>query len=351
MNQSNEIDVSKIWDKIKNGKKFILTSVVSATLIGVIISYMLPKTYLAEAVILPLSSSSNSMGAAQSFLGGLGLATATSKAANSELLALLASRTLAEMVVEDDDLMKKLYKKSPSGPPPIEQVANLVKSAVKVADDVKRGTLRISVEQDDPQLAYEILNGYIKNLQKYVADNALTQAKYKRIYIEGQLAKNKAGFLEAGMTLNQYYNDGRISSVESNTTVNIEDYPYDSTLDTQNQEVGSWFEWEKQKVGVSTKHFQKVVPNVPHQIYLQYLTLQKENLVRINAMLAQQYELAKLEEAKNDLAYQVIDKPLLPRQRHKPHRRTIVTTFFLAALCISTIMVVVGIQGQEIKSV
>jgi uncharacterized protein involved in exopolysaccharide biosynthesis len=50
------------------------------------------------------------------------------------------------------------------------------------------------------------------------------------------------------------------------------------------------------------------VLNVPGQVYLQFLNLNRDLIARTFALLTQQYELAKIDEAKEDLAFQVIDK-------------------------------------------
>ena len=61
------------------------------------------------------------------------------------------------------------------------------------------------------------------------------------------------------------------------------------------------------------------VKGVPSQVYLQYLTFDRRLMNQNHALLTQQYELAKIEEANEDLAFQVIDKARIPIRPSSPN--------------------------------
>jgi len=56
---------------------------------------------------------------------------------------------------------------------------------------------------------------------------------------------------------------------------------------------------------------------------LQYIRLKREALTRekVFELLTQQYEMAKIEEAKEDITFQVIDRAIPPKGSIKPKRR------------------------------
>jgi uncharacterized protein involved in exopolysaccharide biosynthesis len=64
----------------------------------------------------------------------------------------------------------------------------------------------------------------------------------------------------------------------------------------------------------------QVVEAVPQQVYLQYMTLKRNLLEQTNVLLTQQYEMAKIEEAKEDLNFQVVDPARIPRGKARPQR-------------------------------
>jgi uncharacterized protein involved in exopolysaccharide biosynthesis len=73
----------------------------------------------------------------------------------------------------------------------------------------------------------------------------------------------------------------------------------------------------------------RIVRDVPQQVYLQYLTVRQELMTRMNALLSQQYEMAKIEESKEDLSFQVIDWARVPIKKFKPKRAQIVIAAFV----------------------
>ena len=99
-----------------------------------------------------------------------------------------------------------------------------------------------------------------------------------------------------------------------------------SKLDLKKQELTTKIQ-EEEKEGI--------VRAVPSQVYLQYLTLQRELQGRVNALLTQQYELAKIEEAKEDLTFQVIDKAVPPVRPSWPQKKIIIPLSFAAGLFFS----------------
>jgi uncharacterized protein involved in exopolysaccharide biosynthesis len=189
----------------------------------------------------------------------------------------------------------------------------------------------------DPILASQVANRVIVELQDFISNNQLTVAKRNRIFIEEQLQKNKIDLLESGKKLNQFFGNNRISSVQPQLDVDIgkiqeppksfEDLRGElSKLQVQKQELAS---------KIADEEKEGVVREVPSQVYLQYLTLERELLGRVNALLTQQYELAKIEEAKEDLTFQVIDEAVPPIRPSWPLKKLIIPLSFAGGLFLS----------------
>ncbi len=83
----------------------------------------------------------------------------------------------------------------------------------------------------------------------------------------------------------------------------------------------------------------RIVKDVPQQAYLEYLTGYHQLLVQLTSLLVQQYEMAKMDEAKEDITFQVIDRARVPFRRHKPKRTLIVIVSFIASFIIAVVTV------------
>lgn len=341
---------------IKKRRKLILLIVFIVTLCTAIYSLTIPKTYLSETLIMPLEGSGKRTPSsfitlaagmnALPFLGG-GLSGTPAR----QLMVLLKSWTLAEAVVNKYDLKKVLFKDRWEGKnkqwkdgkePTIDSAADSLRGYVNISDDKKVGTVSVSVEFTDPKLAAIIANGYVESLQEYISANSFSMGKKNRIFIEEQLAKSKRDLLEVGKELNEFYKDGRVSNVESRVNVLL-DTTDNHVFGNEDLVVEDNVSYENQLDVLEAKKSEmmekldnvRVVENVPQQVYLRYLTLRRELLGNVNTLLTQQYELAKIEEVKEDLAFQVVDPARVPLKRFKPQRRKMVMIAFAASLFIA----------------
>jgi len=340
------------------GKIILLTLLITGA--ATVACFILPKKYQAEASIMPLAqsgggglaalaSSVSSLPLVGGQLSGLAdLAGGNKK--SGQIISILKSRTFIERIINQFDLMHVFYRKQ-WDPVANRWTPNLVgdiptmedavkrfrKKVLDVKDDKKTQLINIDIELKDPNLASQVANRVIVELQDFISNSALTVAKRNRIFIEEQLQKNKIDLLESGTKLNQFFGNNRISSVQPQLDVDIgkiqgppksfEDIRGElSNLETQKQALSSKIQ-EEEKEGI--------VRGVPSQVYLQYLTLQRELLGRVNALLTQQYELAKIEEAKEDLTFQVIDKAVPPERYSWPKKIVIIPLAFAGGLFFS----------------
>lgn len=375
----NEINLLDFWCVILRYKKMIAAIVGAASVLAVVASLMMTKIYRADALIIPVSSKGGGGGlsALASQFGGLASlvgANLPGGAGEAEkFMAILKSRTLTENVISRENLMPVLFERAwdaekgrwkyddPKKKPSMEQAVFIMKGAVTPMNDKKAKTIKISSEFKDPQLAARVVNAYVEELQRFINDNAFTTGKRNRIFIEGQLEENKRELLEAGKEINEFYKGGRVSSSEADVDVLIRKNAGSASASHGADEVEnpmlamndsmaigtdsvaspSMMETTSvnlegilsQKADIDRKIAEaQTVKNVPQQVYLTYLMLRRELLAKVNALLTTQYELAKIEESKEDLAFQVIDKAVPPKERYKPKRTQICVMSFMAAL-------------------
>lgn len=349
MNNSDEIDLVDLFRTVRKRKRFIMIFIGAVTLASVLYSLLAPEYYKSEAVLMPvgnvggLSSALGTAGGGLAALLGVGAGTQTP---SQQIMALLKTRVLAESVIKANDLIPVIFNDDMSrirarfdG-----NDALIMERAVKMMDDYVTfeenkdvATIKISSEFRSPKLAAAVAESYVNGLQDLLNRNSITVAKRNRIFIEGQLEENKRELLAAGKALNEFYKNEKISNVESkldvslahNITGGIDRIGDESIADLQRQK-----EELDKKIGEA-----KVLKDVPQQVYLQYLNLKRTLLTQLHSMLAQQYEMARIQESKEDISFQLIDPPEVSEIRSKPKRRLIVTVSFMASALLAVFIV------------
>lgn len=337
MRNTEEINIFEYLLVVWRRRRLIVAVVGIITTVAAVYAFRLPKSYRTSATIMTLgqdkSGGLSTMLAAS--LGSIGGALNLSgSGATAQLLALLTSRSLTERVIQDSNVIPLLYGDQPR--PELYRMIQTVRQAMKFEENAETRTMYIIAESHSPELALELAQAYLHALQMELRENAFSSAKQYRLFLEQRVAQNKRELLEAGKTLNSFYKEGRISSIDSKLDVPIE-LPFISA----EVEPETWREVNKMYAELGGMHAtalswqrekQSVVHDVPQQVYLQYLSLHRELLGKLNALLTQQYEMAKMEEARDGLTFSVVDQAVLPHERFKPNRRLIVLVSFLAAL-------------------
>lgn len=335
--EEEDISLLDYWRILTKRKWQVIFITLLFVFLGVAASFLLPKKYQAHATLMPLTASGSgglsgianqlsSIPLVGSQLGGVGgLGGGKSK----ELVNILKSRTLAKNIVKKFNLMRvyfakrwdpqtNSYRPNWVGDVPIEEDAiNIfLKRSTDIEEDKKTGLIKIEVETKSPVLSAQIANEMLLELQSFLERNSFTISKRNRLFIEEQLVKNGAKLLQAGKELNNFFGQSQISSVVPQLDVNVGTYQFvPKPFEDFQQEFDSL---QLQRKDVEQKKSESV-KGVPGQVYLQYLTLNRELISRAHALLTQQYEMAKIEEAKEDLAFQVIDKPEVRKRPSSPN--------------------------------
>lgn len=339
MNHNSEVNILMYWELLVRKKLFIAKVVIGCSLLLAVISLIVPEYYRAKAVLMPTEKNSGISSLIGQIPGGLASMAGIGAAGSSteRLLALLDTRTLAEEMIYKFNLIPALFNldKDELDPnsedyPNMEDAVIEFAEHVNIQDDKTNGTISVSIELQSPQLAADVANGYVESLQKFIHDNAFTIAKKNRVFIEERLVQSKVKLLEAGQELNKMYAHNRISSVDAQV-----DVPLDLGADFGS--LGEMVtELESQEQQLAKK---MVVKGVPQQVYLEYIALRKKLLIEINSLLTQQYEMAKIDEAKDELSFQVIDPARVPIKRSWPKRKEMVFMGIVVSLTLSSIFV------------
>ncbi|HCX90599.1 MAG TPA: hypothetical protein DHT43_08840 [Deltaproteobacteria bacterium] len=303
---------------------------------------------------MPVESSGGNLSSALQNLGSLpfvgGMVPGIGGASASKLVTVLNSRTLAEDVIHALNLTRIFFKDKKDKPPSLEDAVESLTDITKIADDKKGGVISISVEYKDPKIAADIANHYTTVLQKFINENTLSMAKRNRIFIEDQLEKVKRELKEAEEAMKSFQTDKKIVAIDAQTEAAIRvlaDLKAQITAREVQMGVMKQFstaanpdvlrikdelrELRKQLTMVESKRGNPETMALPSlsespALGLQYIRLKREALIqeKVFELLTQQYEMARIDEAKEDITFQVIDRAIPSEKRIKPKRRQMV---------------------------
>src|SRR5258708_1218044 len=165
-------------------KSFLFKFIGSAIVLSTGISFLLTKTYTANPKIMPpqpnqsmaAMAALNQLGPLASLAGqGLGL-----RNPSDVYVAMLHSDTVANSLVDKFSLMKVYGKKLH-----VDARRHLeTLTEIRIA---REGVISISVEDRNPQLAADLANGYVEELENLTRVLAVTEAGKRRIFFEHEV--------------------------------------------------------------------------------------------------------------------------------------------------------------------
>jgi len=163
--EEDEISLLDLLIVLAERKRLIFWVTAAFAILAVVISLLLPVRYTATVVLLPPQQNSSIGAALASQLGNLGGVAALAggslglKNPNDMFVGMLKSRTVEDAMVEHFGLMQEYHKKY------LSDARKTFDSRATVDGNGKDGLIHISVEDQDPQRAADLANGYIEQFR------------------------------------------------------------------------------------------------------------------------------------------------------------------------------------------
>lgn len=368
MEREDEINLLDYWRVIRKRWKIIAWIFGVSVITAGVISLLMSPIYRAKTTLMPLESSGSQLSAAMRNLGSLpfvgGMVPSIGGASADKLVAVLQSRTVSEDVIRALDLIKVLFEEERDEPPTIQDVVRSLTEATKITND-KKGLISVSVEYKDPGIAADIANQYTIALQRFLNENALSGEKRNRIFIENQLKKAKEELREAEEAMKVFQTSKKIIAMDAQTEAAIKalaDLRAQVTAREVQLGVMKQFstpsnpdvlrikdelrELRKQLSMLETRGSNPETDALPSlseapTIGLEYVRLKRKVLTeeKVFELMTQQYEIAKIDEAKEDITFQVIDRAIPPEKRVKPKRKLNVMLAGIVSLFVGVFLV------------
>jgi tyrosine-protein kinase Etk/Wzc len=365
-NADEDINIFDFLIVLAKHRKKLIFLPISVAVIAAASSFLLPDVYQASTKLMPPQQSQSSGAALLSQLGGVaGLAAGAGglKNPNDLYIAMLKSRTVGNRIVERFDLKKRYDTES------LEKARTKLFANTTVAAG-KDGLITLDFEDKDQKLVAKLANAYIEELFRLTKVLAVTEAGQRRVFYEQQFEQAKNNLAKAEASLRGAIDTRGVVSVDVESRAVLEtvarlraqisakeiqidamrpfvtashpDFQRFSqelnSLQAELSRLQNGREQEKKPDGGSVADTQGGLQNVQLLRDMKYYQTLYE-------ILAKQYEVARLDEAKDPAVLQVLDPAVEPERKFKPKRALIV----LIATLLAAVMAVVWAFASELR--
>lgn len=367
----DEISLLDLLILLAQHKKLIagMTLLFAAFSLG--ISLLLPAQYTAMVSILPPQQGSSMSSALMSQLGGMAALAGGSlgiKNPNDQYIAMFKSQTVENAMVQKYGLMQEYHAKLLSG------AAKAFEGHAKIDGSGKDGLIHISVTDRDPRRAAELANGYIDQYRALSEHLAIGEAAQRRLFFEKQLEQAKNNLANAEDALkNTQQTTGIIEAnsqaralVESAASLRAKIAAQEVTVQGmrtyaagQNTQLT---EAEKELDGLrgqlaqlssSSDGGDSLIPTKGKISDAGLDYMRKLRDVKYNEtifeILAKQFEMAKLDEAKEGALIQVVDPAIVPDRKSAPKRGLIVIVSIVAGFLFGVFATLLQAAFEHMK--
>jgi uncharacterized protein involved in exopolysaccharide biosynthesis len=338
-------------------RRFLLRAGIYAFVASIITAFLIPVSYRSTTQLMPPDSHSGSglgvlaamsanpsLGAFSGLTGDLlGL-----KSTSEVFVGILSSQTAQDAVIQQFQL-QNVYRDSK-----IEDARKDLAEHTAMAIDRKSGIVSISVTDHDPNRAAAIAGAYVNELDILNAQLSTSEARRERVFLEQQLQKVNSDLEEAERHFSEFASNntaidipaqgkamvqaaaelqGRLIAAQAQLSGLQQIYSDNNarvrTARAQVSELQKKFnELGGQGGSAAGKDDASLYPSLRSLPVLgvTYADLYRQTKIQetVYELLTQQYELAKVQEAKEIPSVKVLDPALVPTKKSFPPRLLIV---------------------------
>ncbi len=360
-------------------RQFIFRSTIAGLLLSILIAFLIPKRFQSTARLMPpdqgsssgmamLAAASGKIGAdIGSSLGALGGDLLGLRSSSDLFLGILESRTVQDDVINRFDL-KNVYSDRR-----MEDAREDLSKYTGFSADRKSGIITIDVVDRSPTRAAAMAGEYVTELNRVVTELNTSSAHRERVFLEDRLTqvkqdletaeqnfsqfatKNTAldipaqgkAMIEAAATLEgeliaaqtqleglkQVYADGNVRVRSTQARVDELRRQLDKNMGGKSGDPGTG----------NGQYRQSLYPSIRElpALGVGYADLYRNTKIQeaVFQTLTQEYELAKVQEAKETPSVKVLDPPDVPEKKSFPPRLVIILLGTILAMSAAVIIV------------
>ncbi len=307
------------------------------------ITLMITPTFTARATIVSPQQQQNSAANALASLGALaGLAGGGAvKSQTDQYISIMQSVTVGNRIIDRFKLMD-LYQ-SKFRVDALKQLS----SSVRISAGKKDNLISIDVDDKDPARAAQMANAFVDELRWVTNNLALTEAQQRRVFFEQQMAHTKEALKAAQLDVQKTgFTAGALKSepkaaAEAYARTKAEIAATEVRLSTLRKTMTDSAPEVQQQVAAlaglrgQLAQFERPMEASGSQDYVSaYREFKYQEAVF--EIYAKQFEIAKMDEAREGTLIQVLDPATPPERKSKPQRTVIAAvTTVLAGLILT----------------
>jgi uncharacterized protein involved in exopolysaccharide biosynthesis len=281
---------------------------------------------------------------------------------------MLKSRTVADKMIARFNLQNKFEAKT------LEETRKTLAAATVIASG-KDGFITIEYSDEDPKFAASVANAYVEELDKLNNTLAVSEASRKRLFFETQLKMTRDNLAAAEVGFKQTQERTGLIQPEaqgqaiimaaSNLRAQV------TAAEVKLQSMGSFAtpqnpDYQKlqqnltslraqlakaERNGVQGRGDIMVPTGKLPETGLEYIRKMRDLKYQetLFELLSKQFEIAKIDEAKEAALIQVVDKALVPEKKSKPKRSLIVILATLMAFFIGVLLAFVREASERVS--
>ena len=363
MGDEDEISLIDLLITLGKEKKFILSLTSIVILVAVVVSLFMTPMYTAKTVLMPPQQQQSSAASALASLGafaGLAGGAAGVKSPDEMYVAFMGSDRFLNALIERFHLRERYHTKT------LVDTRTLLKSKAKVMPDKKSGLISIEFEDEDPQFAADVANAHVQELGHMLDVLAVTDAQQRRVFFESQIKKVQENLSSAEIAFRQAKEKSglQVTSVIAETGVRasaelrgqiaareVQLQSLSRFATPQNpdvQRIASELSAERAQLQKLEQGSGQVVGTT---LQLEAVKSYRDMKVQeaMLEVLIKQFELARVDEAKEGPLIQVVDLATPPERRSKPKRTLIVLVSALAGLFLSVLLAFLKVSLRNVN--
>ena len=359
----DEISILDLLIVLAEHKKTVLWVTAVFAVGAIVVSLLLPVWYTADVTLMPPQQNSSLGSAIASQLGGIGsmaaLAGASSlglKNPNDMYVAMLKSQTVEDGMIDAFGLERDYHARR------LSDARKTFEKHATVDGSGKDGLIHIAVEARSPDRAMQLANGYVGEFRKLSQNLAITEAQQRALFFQRQLEQTKNKLADAEVAMQQTEQKTGLIELDSQARALIA-----SAASLRAQIAAKEVQIQAMQTFASGGNAQLIqaqqeldgmrtqlaklggAEDSPNALIVPKGKLTEAGVEYVRRLrdvkyyetifdiLARQFEVAKLDEAKEGALIQVVDPAIRPDRKTSPKRTLIVIISTLAGFFVGVL--------------
>ena len=331
----DEISLLDLMQTIVDNLRLLVLGPLAVGIAALGYSFSIPPTYTAKTQFLPpqqQQSAAASMLASLGSLGGLAGAVGGIKNPADQYMAFMKSVTFQDALIERFKLLDRYEAKTKTD-------ARLALTGSVRAASGKDGLISVEVDNKDPQFAADLANAHVEELAKLLSKLATSEAQQRRLFFERQLSLAKDKLIQSEIALKATGVSGSV--LKSNPASAVAAVAgLQAAVTAQEVKLGAMRgylaetapdfklamnELSNLKVQLAKQEKDSPSTGVKATTEGDYITKYREFKYHetLFELFSKQFEIAKVDEAREGAVVQVLDAAHPPEKKAKPKKGTI----------------------------